>query len=184
MRLVLIPVVLLGALACSETSAPENQGSMAFTFSGAGGGVFSASGNTPALGALPTATSWAVGFIDAGETHAAGSRPRSSGRVDLAILRIAGTTAGSASIDPACNIDGDVACTGMELLLNFNGSGDTGDFFCALTSGTIVLAEISASRAKGTFSGSGDCLPGTGGAASAFTVSNGTFDVALVTSPE
>ena len=183
MRLVLIPVVLLGALACSDSSAPENQGSMTFTYSGAGGGAFSASGNAPTLGSLPTATSWAVGFIDAGETHAAGSRPRSDGRVDLAILRIDRTTAGSASIDPACNIDGDTACTGMEFLLNFNGNGDTGDFFCALTSGTIVVTEISVSRAKGTFSGTGECLPGTGGASSAFTVSNGTFDVALVSSP-
>lgn len=184
MRLVLIPVLLVGALACSDSSGPENQGSMMFTYSGAGGGAFSASGNTPTLGALPTGSSWAVGFTDAGETHIAGSKPRSGGLVDLAILRIARTTAGSASIDATCNIDGDSACTGMEFLLNFNGNDDTGDFFCALTSGAIVLTEISASRAKGTFSGSGNCLPGTGGASSAFTVSNGTFDVALVTSTE
>jgi hypothetical protein len=71
----------------------------------------------------------------------------------------------------------------MDFYLNFNGNGDTGDFFCALTSGTIVLTEVSSSRAKGTFSGSGSCVAGGGGASSAFSVSNGTFDVALVAPP-
>jgi hypothetical protein len=87
------------------------------------------------------------------------------------------------SIDPACNIDGSISCTGMDFYLNFNGNGDTRDFGCALTSGTIVLTDVSSSRAKGTFSGTGDCIPGGGGASSAFSVSDGTFDVALVAPP-
>ena len=66
----------------------------------------------------------------------------------------------SVSIDPACNIDGSISCTGMDFYLNFNGNGDTRDFGCALTSGTIVLTDVSSSRAKGTFSGTGDCIPG------------------------
>jgi hypothetical protein len=183
MRLLLVSVVLFGALSCSESSGPETRGSLAFTYTGAGGGTFSASGDAPALSAPPTGTSWAVGYVQAGETHIAGSAPRSAGLVDLAILRFERTIQGSEGIDPTCNIDGSASCTGMELLLNFNGDGDTGDFFCGLTSGTIVLTEVSSSRAKGTFSGTGNCVAGTGGSSTAFSVSSGAFDVALVTPP-
>jgi hypothetical protein len=184
MRLKLVSVVLFGALSCSDSSGPGTRGTVTFTYTGGGGGAFSASGDAPSFAAAPpTGTSWTVGFMQSGETYVAGSVPRSGGLVNLAILRLERTTAGSVSIDPACNIDGSTACTGMEFSLNFNGNGDTGDFFCALTSGTIVVTEVSSSRARGTFSGSGDCIAGTGGPPTAFSVSNGTFDVALVAPP-
>lgn len=184
MRLVLVPVILIGALSCSDSSGPGIRSSLSFTYTGAGGGSFSASGDAPSLNAPPpTGTTWSVGYVQAGETYIGASRPRSGGLVDLAILRYERTTPGSEAIDPTCNIDGSTACTGMDFYLNFNGNGDTGDFFCGLTSGTIVVTEISSSRAKGTFSGSGTCLAGTGGASSAFSVSSGTFDVALVAPP-
>ncbi len=183
MRLVLVSV-LFGALSCSDSSGPGIRGSLTFAFTGAGGGSFSAAGDAPALSTPPpTGTSWTVGFVQAGETHVGASSPRSGGLVDLVILRFERTTLGSESIDPACNIDGSASCTGMVLFLNFNGNGDTGDFFCGLTSGTIVLTEASSSRAKGTFSGNGNCIAGTGGASSVFSVSNGAFDVALVAPP-
>jgi hypothetical protein len=184
MKRVLVSVVLLGALSCSDSSGPGTRGSVVFTYTGAGGGTFSASGDAPSFAAPPpTGTTWAVGFVEAGEMHIAASVPRSGGLVDLAILRIERTTGGPASIDAACNIDGGASCTGMELLRNFNGNGDTGDFFCGLTSGTIVVTEASSTRAKGTFSGSGSCVAGTGGTPTAFTVTDGTFDVALVAPP-
>ena len=183
MKLVLVSVALLGALACSDSSGPTTHGSLAFTYTGGGGGSFSAAGDAPSLISPPTATSWAVGYVQAGETYVAASNPRSGGRQDLAILRIELTSTGSQSIDASCNIDGSTSCTGMELSLNFNGNGDTADFFCGLTSGTIVVTEKTSSRAKGTFSGSGSCVAGTGGAISAFAVTNGSFDVALVTAP-
>jgi hypothetical protein len=153
-----LALTLLGALSCSDSTGPNVSGSVAFSFTGGGGGTLTAAGNAPSLIA-----------------------PRSGSNVDLAVLRFEGTATGSQNIDAACNIDGSTSCTGMELLLNFNGNGDTGDFFCALTSGTIVITEISAARAKGTFSGTGSCL--AGGGSSAFAVSNGTFDVALVSPP-
>lgn len=184
MRLVRVSVVLFTALSCSDPAAPAAQGSVSFTYTGAGGGSFSASGAAPSFNAPPpTDASWVFGYVESGELHIAGGRPRSSGRSDLAILRLERTIAGSATIDASCNIDGDVSCTGLELLLNFNGNGDTGDFFCSLTSGAIVLTEVNASRARGTVSGNGTCIPGTGGSASAFSVSNGAFDVPLVDPP-
>ena len=183
MRFFMVGAVLFGALACSDSSGP-NHGSLAFTYTGAGGGSFSASGDAPSLTtAPPPGTSWAGGYVETDESHVFGATPRSGGLIDVAILRLERTTPGSVSIDPACNIDGSVSCTGMDFYLNFNGDGDTGDFFCGLTSGTIVFTDVSSSRAKGTFSGNGNCFDGTGGTSSAFSVSNGTFDVALVAPP-
>jgi hypothetical protein len=184
MRVVLVSAVLLGVLSCSDASAPALHGSVAFTYTGAGGGSFSAAGDAPSLSvAPPTGTTWTVGYVEDGDTYIAGSTPRADGRADLAILRLNRATPGTVTVDPACNIDGNASCAGMELLLNFNGNGDTGDFFCGLTTGTIVLTEMSGNRARGTFSGSGDCITGTGEDFSTFVVSNGTFDVALVAPP-
>ena len=178
MRLALVSIVLLGALACSDSAGPGH-GSVAFTYTGAGGGHYSASGDA----AFTTGTSWAAGFVQTGETHVGASNPRSGVLMDLVILRAERTTPGSESIDPACNIDGSASCTGMDFYLNFNGDGDTRDFGCALTSGTIVLTEVTSIRAKGTFSGTGSCVDGTGGSPEGFSVSNGAFDVALVAPP-
>jgi hypothetical protein len=180
--LLVIALVVLSALSCSDSSGPEIRGTLAFTYTGAGGGTYSASGDAPALPA-PTGTSWAAGYVRANESFFAGSTPRSGVLIDLAMLRAERTTPGSENIDPACNIDGSTSCTGMDFYLNFNGDGDTGDFFCTLTSGTIVLTQVSSSRAKGTFSGSGSCVDGTGGGSEAFEVSNGAFDVALIAPP-
>jgi hypothetical protein len=101
----------------------------------------------------------------------------------MAVIRFEHVTTGSEPIDASCDIDGGVACTAMDFYLNFNGNGDTGDFFCKLTSGTVVLQDVSGGRAKGTFSGAGSCADGTTGAASAFSVSGGTFDVTVVATP-
>jgi len=156
-----------------------------FTYTGAGGGTFTAAGDVPSLVAPPPIeTSWAVGYFQRGETYVGASRPRGGGLVDMAILRFEHASTGSENIDAGCDIDGLTACTAMEFYLNFDRNGDTGDFFCRLTSGTIVFTEASDSHARGTFSGSGSCITGTGGIVSAFSVSNGTFDVTLVAAPD
>lgn len=184
MKHALLATALLAALSCSDSTEPNVFGSLSFTYTGGGGGSFAVSGNAPALtGPPPTATSWAFGYVENGEVFLGASKPRSGQQVDLVVVRIQRTTAGSEPIDAACDEDGSVACSTMVLMLNFNGNGDTGDFFCGLTSGSIVITEISSSRAKGTFSGSGNCVTGTGGAPAAFTVTGGTFDVAMVAPP-
>lgn len=182
MKRVFLASVLLSLLACDSTE-PSAAGSMSFTYTGAGGGTFSAAGNAPSFTAPSTSTSWAVGYTDAGETYVAASKPRTGGLIDMAILRIQRTTAGSEPIDPTCDVDGVAACSGLMFALNFNGNGDSGDFFCFLSSGTVVVTEISESRIKGTFSGSGSCAAGAGGTPAAFTVTGGTFDVARVAPP-
>ncbi len=184
MKRALLASALLAALSCSDSTEPSVLGSMSFTYTGGGGGTFNVSGNAPPLtGTAPTSTSWAVGYVENGEVFLGASKPRSGQQVDLVVVRIQRTTAGSEPIDATCDEDGDVACSTMVLFLNFNGNGDSGDFFCGLTTGTIVITEISSSRAKGTFSGNGNCVSGTGGTPAAFTVTGGTFDVAMVTPP-
>lgn len=183
MKRVLVALSVLGALSCSDTTEPNVFGSVSFSYTGAGGGTFTASGSAPSFTAPSTSTSWAVGYTDAGETYVVASKPRTGGLIDMAILRIQRTTAGSDAIDPTCDVDGATACSGLMFSLNFNGNGDTGDFFCFLSSGTIVVTEITGSRIKGTFSGSGSCTAGAGGTPAAFTVTGGTFDVANVEPP-
>lgn len=183
MKRLLLAVAVTGSLSCSDSSGPNDRGTLSFTYTGAGGGNYSASGEAPSVGAPPTTSSWAAGFVEAGETHVAASNPRSGGLVDLVLLRLERTTTGSVTIDPSCNIDGFTPCTGMQFMINFNGNGDTADFFCGLTSGTIVLTEIDDDRASGSFSGSGQCFAGSGGAPTAFTVANGAFNVFLIESP-
>lgn len=174
---------LFASLSCGDSSGPDRLGSLSFTFTGGGGGTYTVSGAAPSFSsAPPTATTWAAGYIEGGEVFVGGSRPRSGGLIDLVVLRVGRTTTGSETFDANCNIDGATACNGMILFLNFNGNGDTGDFFCGLTTGTVEVTSASSDRAQGTFSGVGECLA-DGGASSEFTVTSGTFDVALVAPP-
>jgi hypothetical protein len=172
---------LIAGLSCSDSSGPTNMGTLTFTYTGAGGGTYSASGPAPAAdGNPPTATSWAVGGVNAANAHATvgGSTPRTAGLIDFAVLTFDRATVGSVEIDPGCNWDDDV-CAAMILFLNFQSNGDQADFYCGLTAGTLVITEISGGRIKGTFSGTGECSDGVN-APTAFTVTNGTFDVAVV----
>ena len=103
----LVAVVLFASLSCSDSSGPSWLGDLSFTFSGGGGGTFTASGAAPSFSAPPpTGTSWAVGYVEAGEIFIGASRPRTGGLVDLAMLRIGRTTAGSEPIDLSCDLDG------------------------------------------------------------------------------
>ena len=182
MKRLLLASALFGLWACDSTE-PNVSGSVSFSYAGAGGGTFTAAGDAPSFINPSTSTSWAVGYTDLGETYVVASRPRTGGLVDLAILRIQRTTTGTEPIDASCDVDGSTACSGMMFSLNFNGNGDTGDFFCFLSSGSVVVTEMSSNRIKGTFSGSGSCTAGSGGTPAAFTVTNGSFDVARVTPP-
>jgi hypothetical protein len=179
---VLLAAALLGAVSCSDSSGPNTFGTVSFTYTGAGGGTFIASGNAPEFFAPSTTTSWAVGFFEGSEGQVAGSKPRSGGLVDVALLRFQRTTPGEASIDTDCDVEGTDACNGMVFFLDFNGDGDTGEFFCGLTAGTIVISDVTNGRMTGTFSGTGVCID-EGNVETDFTVSNGEFDVALIAPP-
>ena len=181
----LLLAAMVAVVSCSETSGPTNLGTITFTFTGAGGGTFTASGpSIPLEGSAPTTSSWTVGVVDEaqGQTVVVASVPAASGLVDFVAISLDRATTGAEPLDAACNIDGDV-CTGMVFFRNFNPDGDAMDIGCGLTTGSVVIAEITSSRLKGTFSGSGECVEFDGFTTTPFTVTNGSFDVARVAPP-
>jgi hypothetical protein len=60
--------------------------------------------------------------------------------------------------------------------------GATFSSLCRLTAGTVTVTSLSTTRAVGTLSGSGTCTAQSG-ATSAFTVTNGAFDLGIYAEP-
>ncbi|MGH7680310.1 MAG: hypothetical protein ACRENU_17705 [Gemmatimonadaceae bacterium] len=177
-------VVLLAA--CEKTTGPSNlAGTLIFIFTGGGGGTFSTSGIPPANPEIPGTTNWAAAFQDpaASQTGLAGIRIDTGATYDAVILGLRRLTVGSAAVDADCDPN-QSDCTG--LLFVINGAGPdvaTFEFLCVLLSGTFTITEVSTRRAKGTFSGSGECT-NQALAVSAFSVSDGSFDVPLIPEPQ
>ena len=162
---------------CGDSSGPgNNSGTVGFSYSGATAGSFNASGRLPLNGQTET-VQWAAGFrsdVDVAIGVIATS-PRNSTSHDFFILQIPRLTTGSATIDPSCTADN---CAVVLVDINANNSTSEAEFSCGLTAGTLTLTSVTSSRAEGTFSGTGECVSLAG--TTAFTVTNGTFDVALI----
>jgi hypothetical protein len=154
---------------------------MSFTYTGAGGGSFSASGAAPAVGANIGNASASFGFRDDAATQLGvfGVRARGGGRYDAMILGISRLTVGSASVEVDCDPSLGDACSGFVFMTNISEADDEFDFICAATTGTLSITSISGSRAEGTFTGSGQCF-NESLQFSNFTVVNGEYDVALL----
>lgn len=175
------PLLLSGCVALAACSGdtitgPNGEsGSLSFSFTGAGG-----ASSFNAAGAVPTGAStgygaspWAIGSKDNAnqifDVLAAG--PKTSTTWDIASVTIARLTVGSSAINCASEM-----CTGVAVLFGSAPGNNSYAFQCVLTTGTVTLAIISATRAVGTFSGSGQCIA-TSGATTPFAVANGAFDV-------
>jgi hypothetical protein len=154
---------------------------MSFTYTGAGGGTFTASGGAPAVAANIGNASWSAGFRDDVETQlgALGVRARGGGRYDMMVIGISRLTVGSASVEADCDPSLGDACSGFAFLVDISEADDQFQFICAATTGSLSITSISSSRAEGTFTGSGSCVNDTF-QLSSFTVVNGTFDVPLL----
>ena len=183
----LLPLISLAALAaCGDDGPPSGpgnlSGSMTFTYTGGGGGTFTASGIAPTTSANLGSTNWSAGFRDdaANQISVFGVRTRSGGRYDLMILGISRLTVGSVSVEADCDPDLGENCSGFIYFVNISDADENMDFMCFPTSGSMAITSISGSRAQGTFTGSGNCVHGTTGAVSSFVVTNGSFDVALL----
>ena len=164
-----------------KTTAPTGlAGQMGFSYTGALSGTFNVTGQMPATG--QETSSWAAGEIvatgtDAG-TFVLASTPRTATTHDLVFVQANRTNAGTATIDfDNCSAS---VCSTVFFLLGLN-NGTTFTFLqdCYLQSGTITITEVTSTRIRGTFSGAGTCSSSTGTQTS-FTVTNGTFDVAIV----
>ena len=168
--------------ACSDTSGPNSgtSGSFSFTFGGAMvSGSYSASGALPETGAQASQP-WAFGIRETAEGYVlvTASRPQANNRYDYANLFINRTTVGTATINTTtCQTS---ECPQFYVFFNTSDASTTvGEIYCQLDAGTVTITSISSTRAAGTFSGTGLCL-NDGGTEGSFSVQNGSFDVALV----
>lgn len=168
---VFVAGVLAVATACSDISGPGAlSGNLSFSHSGATSGTFSASGSV--LAADPQAVDWAAGVRDdqSQSIAIAAHIPRANNTSDEVAIEFPQLTTGTVNI----------ANNGAHVAMAFGQpQSGTPTWSCALTSGSVVLTSLSSTRASGSFSGTGTCTGSTGGP-TAFTVTEGSFDVPLV----
>jgi hypothetical protein len=182
-RLVLAASLALLGCSSDKATAPTGLvGTFSFSYSGAISGTFNATGALPGTPAGMETTSWAAAEISTadGETGVLAATPRSASSHDIAGLFMERVTPGAATISDTCQTQCGFA------LMTFGQANGTGTTFlqeCFITVGSITITEVTTTRVKGTFSGTGECLAFGSQTPAAFTVTNGTFDVALVTLP-
>jgi hypothetical protein len=177
-----VAVLMLAACGDDDPSGPGNvSGSMSFTFTGAGGGTFTASGAAPAVAANVGNASFSAGFRDEGATQVGvmGVRARGAGRYDMMLLGISRLTVGSVSVEADCDPSAGDDCSGFAFFVNISEADEEFDFLCVATTGSLSITSISNTRAEGTFTGSGSCV-NEAFQLSSFTVVSGEFDVALL----
>jgi hypothetical protein len=180
----LLVVGAMAVMSCSDSTSPSGaSGAVSFSYSGAGvsgTGSYSATGALPANNAAAFGSSaWAAGenVFSSGELDVIGVQPRTASTWDIAGLTIGRNTVGSSSIDPNCVSSN--FCTDVTIAFGSNAAEDAYSFYCSLTSGTVTITSITDTRAAGTFSGSGTCQTSASSAETAFTITSGSFDVAL-----
>jgi hypothetical protein len=180
-------VLLFVVSACGDGSAApgESKGTLTFTYTGAGGGSFSATGGISDLrnGSQSTAA-FVVASKNAADTSTSivANRPRGRGFYDLADIIIDRQTVGAGTISASCSPTVFVACSEFTVLFNLIMGDRTGATSCTLVAGTITIEAISAGHVRGSFSGTGTCRDDSPSPPSVFAVSNGSFSVPL--SPE
>jgi hypothetical protein len=189
-------IVALLALAvtasCGDSGTDPDEfaasGSVGFSYNG---GTLLAAGSYNASGGLPLNPNdtenrtWAAGYRDTENTNNVGivANVARGDRTDVAIMYFDRSTAGTSTVDADCDIEaGD--CAGMVFWYNLSESGTaTGQVLCGLETGTMTIATLTATRATGSFSGTGSCLGSDFTTQSSFTVTNGSFDVPIVQDP-
>ena len=179
-RLVVSSFAFLAACGGNDgpTTVTAFDGALSFTYSGANSGTFNASGSVPNTpGASIHTTAWAAAQASAtSEMAVVAVQPRSSTTHDLVGIFIQRNTVGSETVNESCSFN----CNGMSIGIGHTNSGSSFTAVCFLTAGTIAITEKSSTRMKGTFSGTGECMSFAGAETGSFTVTNGSFDVAIV----
>jgi hypothetical protein len=172
--------------ACKDSTSPNTigaSGSVSFTYAGGNSGSYSASGGITSTTTPDFTRNWAAGARDQATTSIAiaSVQAQANNTHDTFIMVIPRQTAGNATVSVNCTETATTTCAA--LLVSFGESNTNDQVFqraCGLDSGTLTITSISSTRVSGTFSGTGTCFTSTGGTSS-FTVTNGSFDVALVT---
>ena len=182
----LAAALLMGG--CSDNPLGTNatvSGSVSFNYTGGGGGSYNANGAISALASQTTihTTNWATGWRDNSTTSidAAANVPQSGNLGNYFFIVVGRQSVGSSTIDLGCTST-NPACTGVELIIGATQDGKNFQYFCELSSGTVSITSIGNDNAQGTFAGSGTCAP-PGSAPTAFSITNGSFNVPLVVTP-
>lgn len=180
-RLLLVAslVLLAGCGSDKVTAVTGFNGALSFTYSspGAVSGTFNATGAFNPV-TMETAA-WAAGERDEpnGELLVGSAVPRNSSSHDFVGMSTGRLTTGSSTISISCTSN----CAYVTFIFGNNNAGSGYLFACDLETGTVTVTEISSARAKGTFSGTGTCFASGASSGSTMTVTNGSFDVALIT---
>lgn len=182
---VALSVVVVG---CGvETTSPSTlgaPGSLTFAYTSViGTGTYFATGAAPADRAWNFgSTPWAVAKRDNvnQSIDASASVPTTNATWDYTIVRVSRATVGSNTISNPLNRGCTALCTSVTILFGSTQTAATAQLVCFLSSGTVALTSVSDTHAVGTFSGRGSCVNQAGTSTSVFTVTNGTFDVDIV----
>jgi hypothetical protein len=173
-----ISLAIAALVACSDSTAPNPLlGQLLFAYSGGIAGNFNAS-FAPLSAGQNEFVSYVAGQHDAsdGMVYALASVSTGTNERNFAIVAISRTTPGDATINANCTGQ---FCAGFLAIFGQNSSSGNFTQLCELTAGTVTITSLTATRVKGTFSGTGNCS-GPTGTITSFTVTGGSFDAALV----
>lgn len=182
-RILALPLLATAALAvgCSDGGSPSGpggtlSGTVSFTSTGGVAGSFNVTGAVSSGSGQQFGT-WAAGAREGSEFWVVATRSQSAQQGDMFALYAPSVTGtGPVTISEDCEGD----CPVAMLMTNISTTGQsTNGSICSLYSGTINITAISAERARGTFSGEGECF-NMQGQESPFAISNGSFDVPVV----
>lgn len=175
---------VLSLAACGADSddgfGPDNggtgSGSLSFTYAGDGGnGSFQASGAAPTNNSLGT---WAGGarVSDEGETTVLVTAVTKSGSdYDMIGIQLDGNAPGTYDMGGNCETN----CAYAVAAFGITSWTDSGERACFIDEGTVTVTALSATEARGTFSGKGSCMTDEE-FDEPFQVSGGTFDVKVI----
>jgi hypothetical protein len=151
---------------------------MTFGYAGALSGTFSANGAYDSTGTK----AWAIAgrLVGAPYLVLAAVLPRNETSHDAIGIIVPRNTVGTATISTICPPEG---CA--DFLAVFGRHNTVNNEFlqgCHIVSGTVTIATITDTRVTGSFTGSGTCFSNATGD-TAFTVSNGAFDLPIAPAP-
>lgn len=184
MKNILHPAFVLAlalTAACGDESPTETtypSGSLSFSYASENSPL---SGNFAAVGAISEDAdneNWAAAVRQNGGAVMMGNEVSGSAE-SVAIVSLPNAAAGNTPVTEEC----DTACASVSFLLEKTVGGVTRSYMCDMTSGTISVSTLSASRVKGTFSGTGYCSSLEDDNAPTITITNGAFDTPVVLSP-
>lgn len=180
--------ILLAALplavffaACGDPSGPggeppgADESRIAINYTGAVSGTFVATGG-PDVAVVPARQTFAVANrVTDGALEVTAYKQNGTSSFNVASITVPQPAVGQVAVDRFCGAD---QCPEVTLALELgHTTGSAARYTCHLDEGTIRISALSSTRVKGSASGTGICIPGSGGDFVDFQVTSGTFEV-------